>query len=1782
MSKCDENKIISPIAIDFGAKYTGVYYACYERDTKLSEIRSKGEIRGEVLEWDKDYTAMLKERTAARHARRNYQRTKLAKRLLILILENYFGFAAEKHHQALGYFMNRRGFNRLEPEYSEEYLNAFPEEIWGELPPVIQEKLGTREKIAQRIKEISEENPNDFKAILEGFDKETKPVMDNLVYWGFLKQLNDAVTKKQAESEEKIKPLKKGDKLKQTSQWLVERAKKEERVTTLSDVSPEGKYAFKVLDFINEADEQTLKKLAEELPKAKFVEGEKKKYEADIWNFNYSTKFDVEAKEEDFTEPEPIQENAKKKNDYQKKIQTWKRAHLNHLAYAIYKTHHELETGGRHRSKVFEEIKEDLWKLQRDNNPPYLKELGKAVSEHPELNNIDNLYKLICHISNFELRPLRAYFNDKSTTRNNIKNKNQPGYRRRLTKHKGAANIWKDGEQPKKLWSNEKISNIFSKWVLQQWRVSEDSDGLKKVESYKKLKTQWKKHNNSQDVISFWLNIDPVLTIPPYQDQNNRRPPKCQSFVLNKEYLSEHYSKWEEWLEHIRQKKDVDAYKEKLREIVGRKNNKLLNDEQINLRSLQFILDTTKDIDPLKLNAIWSHYHLLQKSIDENKTQEKHDKTVEKIRKSIEKSELPISLKEDLRKGLNSKFQQGTFGHFLNNYYQARRKAKDGRYFIFQTKKNLWEGAKILTLCTHKPRQKKYQLGRDLANILQIDYAELQAHVDLPEGQTIENWLNKFQIENQSNKFQGLQSFCATAAKLQKEHKGYLKTNIDSARKEANEKPNKGKTGLALQAKKAENFSLKIAQDLWSEKSEEFWKTKAEKFESIHSFAQINNIVFKERNGFSKTCPVCSADNGERMQSPTSQKKHQDKTQASRLSALSIRLIDGVVMRICDKVANHVANQVWDNIHNKLDKYQVSIPLILEQNHFDYEPDLKTIKGKGGKTANKAENTSKEDRIKEDSKGICPYKGKLGDDGEIDHIIPRSSRWGTLNDEANLIYCSSIGNREKGENSYTLDNLNSTYKNEVFDETDNDKITEFIYRTLIGCDQDNEEERTKNLEEKTFIFGQYHNFSNREDDEQKSFRHALFLPEGDPLRNMVINEINNRNRAIVNGTQRYLAQIIADKLYAKAKQQEQAHRIEFDYFEYPPEEIKILRTQWENPEDSPIAEYKKKKGKEQKTPSHLIDAQLAFLLACEKHKNDGTMGIQFDHDLDTITADDIDRETGEVLEFFKYMHATHIIPKNETEKLNRDKSPDGAPDGVRLHRSFTRDGLYALNYLPILLKKEKDQVSIRIGFTWQNSFEEKNNLNKILSCLQFAKNKAIADIDVKDIHDSQALYNRLEKLIKIETSRPYLYIAWNKKKIHQFLVSQFSNKQMTDKKEWKWDDDGVIQFLVDKIRYRTERKKITSLLYEEDEVKRGKLVNKYRLDESTAEMIKKEPQTIEDALTVWDIFLDIDNGEGRDLFCKNGVTLPIHSEYKKLKKELEKEPREKEFKEFLKENQLFKNHKENKDEQNHNKHEKTSKAFSLPVLTNLGHTLQKRISWNGQEIYQVWADSDSKKDNNKFSRPVFDSEFKIKEVINLPFISAKQFKLKRPGKITFDEDVSYPQEEGVEIEVSNIPEKVDLKFEHEDLNEKYQKLLNTCREEEYKKLKKSFEEEANNKKNLSRKDSENLKEILSLIAIKELKKNVSRLIYKVENISRPSVLLTLSEECTVDNIDTLLENPFIKARSNGNKDEFINKRKKILEAAIEKGEHAIPEYSLDGFPACVKQIIQDALSKRGE
>ena len=1652
--------MISPVAIDFGAKKSGVYYAKYPRFAHYSKIQAFGQ----ELEFDK-YTALLKDRTANRHTRRRYQRLKFVKRLISVILKEHFQFPVEDHLQAIGFLLNRRGFSRIDGEFNREYFKKFPKKAYEAFPDAVK-KLFEYEDLDKETIDISEKfeeltnhsDLNTLKQVYEKLYEKNKSIAKEIIYFDYLKKIKESSKKRIKDIEvQETKTEKK--KLSQTSQWIIDRLSKKLNIKELEGLCKQKK-PINFLNYLNQKEKDSL--ILKQFSKLSF-ETEQKKAKASIWNFKYDT-FDLTKEEENETF-----------NSESKGIKT----HLQHFYYAIYKVHDEKESGALHRSKFFEDIAKSLntnKQNQQKLKHQYFKNFLQAIDKHPQLDR-DKIYKLICHISNFELRPLRTYFNNKS---------------------------YKDG---KDVLDIKKLKSVFNIWILKHWRVTESKDGRKKVIQYKDLKTKWKSHKNN--VIDFWLKTDPILTIPPYQSMTNRRPPLCQTLILNGNYLNKYYPNWEKWL-NLLKKEDTEKYSQELKIIKKRsKNNSdpiepLINTNENKLRMFQFIVDRSQKIDSYKLNKIWSAYHKIQqiKETDKNELTEWEGK----LKKLKNESLLP----DDLKKELDFE-KERSFGHFLNKYYQTRKKTRESRYFLFQKKKNKWDDTnKFLTTCKHKPRQKKYQMLIDLSSIFGLTFQQIEKQIEEWQKQHSQNniaYKKTYKADNSeiieqwllslSNK--KLKSLSQDASKKQKDYKGGLKPKIDQLSKELTIDKFKGEDkklyNLIVNCKKQ---AFQIAKNLWPTLSEIEHCQKARKFNSLFSFAQIHNIVFKDRSGFSNTCPVCSMDNSLRMY-----KTERDIAKANRLSGLKIRIIDGVVMRICEILSEKISNTLWDNIKTDLqNRNKITVPIILEENQFEFEPSLKAIKGKRGKNKSNEEELEKafkqkKERIKTYNQS-CPYSGiPIGPSGEIDHIIPRASKYGELNDEANLIYASKLANQGKKESQYSLDNLNQKYKEEIFKPfigdkyNDSKEIEKFIYNQLKK--ETDQEEGTDN-----FKFGKYINFTNLESKTQIAFRHALFLPKNNSLRKKVIQAIQNRNKTIVNGTQRYLAQCIADKIYKKAKNIKLEKLIEFDYFEYPsniyhpknlidnqkkekgadfdfPKSVYGLRKYYEKHSEK-LKEKAKEAGKEQKSGSHVIDAQMAFLLATEDHKNRGTVGISFG-DRETIEGgfkNPTDSQDNKLLPL-KIYTATAISDKNiEYITLNRKQSKKG----YRFHRSFHRSNFYAQHFVPLIVYKKDNKIKIKAGFTINNSSEIKKVEQSIFDCLVFCKNKKIQEWSNKKITSQKtdhknSLENLHEFLKKLfPKQKNIFYINFDKHKIHEYFVREFS--ALKNKKDGHISWNEKIKFL-DSLSYITKKISI-------------------KLDDNG--------------------LIKVDNKFEIKINGKK-LTVPFKKEWEKLNREWNKqnnrinENRETALNAFLK--KYFKTNQEHF-------HQKARKDFSLPIVDESAHYLQKRRSWNKKSIYQICADSDSRDDNNKFSRIVFCKKTNsLKEMINTPFLSEDIFKLKEE-KINYDNFINIDPNKWIEINKESI--------EHLKAD-----------------------------KNKT-----------------EWPKGIDKIEYRIYNVTRPKIKLTLKEgfdSSCEEIIETIKNNDLIKPNKIKDKD---------LEDLLKNNQNPLI-YTGSSFKKAVKQAIAQELEK---
>ncbi len=1516
--------VISPISIDLGSKSTGVYFAHYQAGSSLGEIEKEGK----VYQLEKNaFTLMMPERTARRHQRRGYKRRQMVKRLFRLIWCQEFGLEWDvKTQQTIGFLFNRRGFSYLSEEYDAEALKYFPEPAFRELPEAVQNQFGEIRdtcNLDEKMSEWKQHGRSEIKEIFKSVIEKPKKIKRNLLIINRTKLLKESCKTRIGGSQ--IEVNKRTQDKFRLNEWILD-AWDDMGIVGLHCIRDEGR-TVDLAEKLNQKSSSVASEILSSLPTD--LEKENAELNASIWNFD-AEKFKLEKASFD-----PI-ETSNNSNRVNKRIlqarKNWLRTHIHHFAFALHTVIQELSTGARHRSKYFQEIKDTLECVNHQHG--YLNSFctrlhsGEFRIQNGTSLTPQSLANLIGHLSNLELKPLRKYFNEK--------------------RHK-------QGDY----WDRSRLKDQFEHWILREWRVNPEKD-LDKAPGaeydYQKLRSICKAHQGS--VVEFWLEQSPLFTIPPYQDKNNRRPPKCQSLVLNTEFLDNDYRDWRIWLKELLRLPEVKGYlgnyKKEMEELKSSKGTayfggKLTNSPQrdsgcrtakdLDARILQFLLDRVKDEDVLKLNEIFSHTKKIRQQQSSRKDREK---TREKLAKAMNCSRLPDNFKTRPNYDDSGVFAQGSFMHLICNYYKNRQKARDGRIFIhpeyrlikgrgFKKTGRFEDRDHLLTYCNHKPRQKRYQLISDIAGLFQISPKQLKKRTKSNDHTELTIWLKNIK---------GLKTNSADAAKEQKKFRGQLKDKILEVWGESNSHEE-----LFKLVKKCLEVCGEIGSRLYDESQSEKWNQSLQDHpaSAVFLLAQINNIAFKERRGNAKTCSVCSLDNAQRMQ------MFEKSVKAQRLPAIPTRLIDGAVMRLARILGAAIAKDKWLKIEKNLSSgIEVRIPIITESNRFQFEPNLLELKrpyldareyNKRKREFNSSDlkkiQHSKRNRVRKSTQ-ISPYSGvTLGNTGDIDHIIPRAHpKWGTLNDEANLIFTSEQDNRaNKGDSEFSLSDLHPHYKRHVFGTADDSRIEKRIKDT-IGDGQGGQ-----------FKFGRYFNFINLTKEQRKAFRHALFLKAGDPLRELVISTINHRTKSLVNGTQRYFAEVLANALYKKAKRIDKHHLLSFDYFGVEARDnsrgdgIHNLRHDLVTYYRPDLASYSKSDNSPQKPYSHLLDAQVAFCMVADAHRGSGSLRLELGKTGIWSRVDQLVSQM-ENAHFRVYddslFKAIQVEPKNFREVSLERRKPDRQ---YFKHRSIHRDGMYAEHYLPILVHRKLSEV--RIGFDWKNSFplkDYKPNREKLNFALQFNRKKKLLALNEEDTF--QTLRSQLIQ-VGFKSKNDYFCISLNTRMIHSHYIENYN----TAKGCQVYSNE--MNFLRKKLSYRTEKKQIT---------------------------------TLDDAKKI------LNNGQNFKLSKDQGnLILPVRNEWKMLIDAWEKSS-ELENGEFLRGFFRYRHQ---------HPHKKFRQVYSLPIKSNQGHRLLKRKSWNNSPIFQIVNDSNSQKLGAKAFIPVCNSEGKIGKLLSESAKSQNTFFLKR-------------------------------------------------------------------------------------------------------------------------------------------------------------------------------------------
>ncbi|GIX41413.1 MAG: hypothetical protein KatS3mg129_1146 [Leptospiraceae bacterium] len=913
----------------------------------------------------------------------------------------------------------------------------------------------------------------------------------------------------------------------------------------------------------------------------------------------------------------------------------------------------------KHRKKYLQDIKSDL----KDN-----KKLINFLKKHNL--TIDKFVNLVGNLNNLPLKALRKYFNDKRFW-----------------------NFYKIYRENPSLWEKDRLKKIYLRWI-RSWRP-------KKKINEEEIKNQ-KNHINilktGIDIIEFLLNTNPETTIPPYEIQNNRRPEKCQSLRLNKNYLDKHFKNWKNILikllksdiynnteikyKLIKEIKDQNIIPDPLikdiYDYILKANSKL----KISIETiiLQLILDQTKEDDPLKIRDQINF--LIQKGIGSKKQGQIIRQTNQMMQKILTEKEI------------------NEFLNLAKEYYIVSNLAQKGLWIEDKPEHQ------ILQKCNCKPKLKKNAKESIIKQILGFD-------VDINE------FIKSFEEDKLPNKNKKIKIACKNLSELRDKYKNQFKNYF--------EKLKRTREDLLNNDEKEHKKIISYVEDLKQYFKEKYNlnEIQIKRFNSPYIYIQLYDVLEKDTSGFYKTCYACTIENDFR-----SELKSNGNAYAKRLTADSIRPFDSQVKLILERKAHNIEKEILQPLINSLKDSKINLHILIEENNFSFEEQVYELKNNSKKRKEyivkkqifEKEVLNKEQRIKEDSYYICAYTGKTikESEAEFDHIIPQSYskklKQTSYNHEANLIYVSREGNQNKKNQIYTLENLNKKYLKQIFETDDINKI-----KTII-------EEKISNLKEYDVYF------ANLDRKTRNIIRHGLFVPE---LRDIILNQfLTTKEKAIVNGTQKYFIKYLNQLLYKKYKGQ-----IEIDYSLKSSRDISFFR------KEASIKYPEIFKEEIQSYFSHIIDCSVMMVF----YYND-----KFD----------VEIEPENIIEFIP--DSLKFIRITSTPVYRKSK----------IHsKQLFKDTLYKEDFVPLYYKEKH----LYIGFSDENKIDV-----KLLQA--YKKNKQLFNNDLKTFYNYFIKFIKREEYKNWDNLKDGLIIKFNKQKVQSFLnsilIKILRKQRLTEREEF--------------------------------------------------------------------------------------------------------------------------------------------------------------------------------------------------------------------------------------------------------------------------------------------------------------------------------------------------------------------------------------------------------------
>jgi CRISPR system subtype II-B RNA-guided endonuclease Cas9/Csx12 len=759
--------------------------------------------------------------------------------------------------------------------------------------------------------------------------------------------------------------------------------------------------------------------------------------------------------------------------------------------------------GHKHRKIYLKNIRSDIEKDSR------LKDLRTLF------NGGENLFRCIGNISNLQLRALRWYFNDIS-----MKNTVKPF----------------DENRFKDIWIR----------AYQFFHYPSREEGLN-------ISTLIKKIRESKNIIETLCSVDPVLTIPPYEDQNNRHPPIDQTLLLSPKLLDESFSnKWLRWAHAFAD--DYPLLTDALDNIISTTDRKSRFDKSqsnhYSFEKVKYAYVLQRLLDLTKATRVISNIRGWSKDPDSSRWAN----VDELIRNKVGEQDRDLFLK------------------FTQSYYKECELSKKGLWSIVNKP--------LLEMSGIHPKMKSAILDLLVASVLGIN-----SDFNFEKFKKI--WVTPFKGKS------SVRSLCRSIEEKRKSYGNAFNHKYKAAlyllKKNGEKSLNKEQKELVNIASVTKEVSDYLGKELLLNKL----SLDSMKFENPYSLSQLYNIMETDIHGFSSNCISVIKENDWRMQF-----SEDGSAICCRLPTESVRPFDGSLGKILERQAYEIAKRKAIELKSIPDIKNsiINLGILVESNEFEFSASIAQIKKTAASRKIKKRTDeflkeqlknwqNKDARIKGASRNICPYTGVHLENNicEIDHIIPRSltkAQMGAIfNSEANLIYVSQDGNQIKKEREYTINNLHPAYLQQVFGTSNHDDIRNEIIQVVSELENSNPR----------LIFDLMTQH------EQDCCRHALFLP-GTSAYFTVISAMAKQYSTRVNGTQSWFIRSIISKLKNELSQWqiETNNVLNFDAWKIDSgKDVHVVR----NNLGDKYSLFKKKE--QQSITSHAIDALCVYAAACD-------------------------------------------------------------------------------------------------------------------------------------------------------------------------------------------------------------------------------------------------------------------------------------------------------------------------------------------------------------------------------------------------------------------------------------------------------------------------------------------------------------------------------------------------------------------------------------------------------